>query len=90
MQPNPNAEGPHTVFKVDQQTGKVKKYETYEPQTNPQNPNPWQTVKRVDTQNADPHTHFNKETQQQVPSPHVHDPATPGGVRPAQPDELPK
>jgi len=87
LKPDPNAEGPHTVYKVDPTTGKVIKYETYDPQTNPQNPNPWKPAKRFD-KTGDPH--YNKSTKQDVPTPHVHDPTTPGGVRPAQPDEIPK
>ena len=89
LQPHPDAQGAHTSFKVDPQTGKVTKYETYQPQTNPQNPNPWESVKRVDTQHGEPHSHFNKATQTDVPTPHVHEPTTPGKVRPAKPDELP-
>jgi hypothetical protein len=87
LKPDPNAQGSHTVFKVDPKTGKVKKYETYEPQTNPKNPNPWQPGKRFDKAGK---SHFNKETQERVPTPHVHDPITHGGVRPAQPNEIPK
>jgi uncharacterized protein RhaS with RHS repeats len=90
LAPHPNAVGAHTSFKVDPQTGKVTKYETYQPQSNPRNPSQWEPAKRVDTQYADPHNHFNKATQADVPTPHVHDPAAPGGIRSAIPDELPR
>lgn len=86
--PHPEAQGSHTSFKRDPTTGKISAYETYSPQSNPRNPNPWQFEKRVDTQYSKPHEHFNKTTQQDVPTPHVHDPLTPGGVRPAEPWEL--
>ena len=90
LQPHPDASGSHTSFKVDPKTGKVTKYETYQPQPNPQNPSQWGFVKRVDTQYSPPHNHFNKATQTDVPTPHVHERTTAGGVRPALPDELPR
>jgi hypothetical protein len=37
LKPDSNAQGPHTVFKVDPKTGEVTKYETVKPQTNPKN-----------------------------------------------------
>lgn|GEM_PF-4120016 len=80
------ADGAHTVFKRDRTTGRISHYETRVPQTNPQNPNLWQMEKRFDGQGPG---HFNKITQQRVPTPHVHDPKTPGGVRPPTSDELP-
>lgn len=90
LEPDPRAQGAHTVFKRDPKTGKVTKDETYKQKSNPNDPNRWESEKRVDTQYAQPHTHFNKATQQPVPTPHVHEKTTPGGVRPARPDELPK
>jgi RHS repeat-associated protein len=90
LQPHTEATGAHTSFKVDPQTGKVTKYETFQPQPNPRNPTPWESVKRVDTQYAAPGTHYNKATRTEVPTPHVHERSTPGGVRPATPDELPQ
>jgi len=33
--------------------------------------------------------HYNKVTDEYVGAPHVHDPATPGGVRPAAKYEIP-
>lgn len=77
-------QGAHTIFKT--QDGKIIKYETRIPQQNPRNPNPWQLDKRFDAQGKG---HFNKTLQEVVPTPHIHDPGVPGGVRPALPDEVP-
>jgi RHS repeat-associated protein len=52
---------------------------TYE--KNDKNPSGFQEVKRVDTKGAD---------HNGVPTPHVHEKGIPGGVRPAQPNEIPK
>jgi Pretoxin HINT domain len=52
LKANSEASGPHSVFKVSPQTGKVSSYETFKPQTNPQNSNPWESVKRVDVEQA--------------------------------------
>lgn len=79
MQPVPNALGPHTTFKVDQ-TGRITNYQTWYPQTNPQNPNPWQAGTRVD---------ITGKAHDGVPTPHVHDPNSPS-VRPANPNEIPR
>ena len=43
-------------------------------------------VKRVDLQGG---SHYNKATGQDVPTPHTHGPNIPGGVRPANPSEIP-
>jgi RHS repeat-associated protein len=85
LQPIQNAEGPHTTFQTDP-SGNVTKYQNWEPQSNPQNPNPWEPGTRYDGSGE---SHFNKATQQDVPTPHVHDPATPGGVRSPNPNEVP-
>jgi hypothetical protein len=77
-------EGAHSVFKTH--NGKVIHYETRIPQTNLKNPNPFETVKRFDGTGRG---HFNKTTQQNVPTPHIHDPKAPGGVRAPLSDELP-
>jgi RHS repeat-associated protein len=82
----PEAIGAHSTFRTDPQSGRVTHYETRRPQSNPQNPNLWETVKRYD---ATGKAHFNKATQQYVPTPHVHDPTAPGGVRLPTPDEIP-
>jgi hypothetical protein len=85
--PNPQARGPHTVFRRDPTTKKVSHYETFERQGNPRNPAPWESIKRVDVVGK---PHFNKRTGEHVPTPHVHEKGAPGGVRPARPEELPK
>jgi putative RNase toxin 24 of polymorphic toxin system len=87
LQPNAAAEGPHTTFSRNPTTGEVMKYESYRPQTNSQNPNSWESTGRFD-KTGDPH--YNKATKESVPTPHVHDPSTPGGVRSARPDEIPR
>jgi RHS repeat-associated protein len=88
LTPDPAAQGQHTTFKTDPQTGKVTGHAEWQP--NPKNPSGFDQAKRVDTQYANPHTHHNNATGQPVPTPHVHDKAAPGGVRPARPDELPR
>jgi RHS repeat-associated protein len=87
LKANSEASGPHSVFKVNPQTGKVSSYETFKPQTNPQNSNPWESVKRVDVEGR---PHFNKVTQEYVPTPHVQSRKIPGGVRPATPRQIPR
>jgi RHS repeat-associated protein len=87
LKPDPNATGPHSTWKTDA-GGNVTGHAEWKP--NPQNPSGFDQVKRVDTQHANPHTHHNKATGEAVPTPHVHETSTPGGVRPARPDELPK
>lgn len=85
LRPNFAAEGPHSTFRTGPD-GSVTHYATWEPQSNPLNPAPWQMVKRVDVV-GDPH--FNKVTGTYVGTPHVQGPSIPGGVRPAEPWELP-
>ncbi|UQZ35447.1 hypothetical protein C2I18_19105 [Paenibacillus sp. PK3_47] len=86
LKPDPEATGDHSVPNRDPKTGEVKNHETFKQQTNPKNPNPWETEKRYDGTGDG---HFNKATKQDVPNPHVHDPSTPGGVRPPEPWEIP-
>jgi hypothetical protein len=85
LQPDPKAEGPHTSFKRDPQTGKVSGYAEWQP--NPRNPSGFDQAKRVDVTGA---PHFNKVTREDVATPHVQEKGVPGGVRPARPDEVPK
>lgn len=87
LAPDLAAQGPHSVFKRDPQTGKVTRYETYQPQTNAQNPNQWESVKRYDAQGK---AHYNKETEKWVPTPHIQGHDIPGGVRPPFPHEIPR
>ena len=82
MKPLPEAQGTsHTTIKFKPGTGKVSNYETWTP--NPRNPEGYDTVKRVDTQHAKPHTDHGVET------PHVHLKGKGLKMRPARPEELP-
>ncbi len=87
LKSDPNAQGAHTTFNTDAK-GNVTGHAEWKP--NPQNPRGFDQVKRVDTQHANPHNHWNKKTNRDIPTPHTHDKSTPGGIRPATPDELPK
>jgi len=87
LQPDTNADGAHSTWKTDDQ-GRVTGHAEWMP--NPQHPEGFEQGKRVDTQHANKHTHRNKKTGQDVPTPHAHDKSAPGGVRPATKDELPK
>jgi hypothetical protein len=87
LRPDTSAVGAHTTFRVDPSSGRVTHYETWHPQTNPRNPNRWESAKRYDGVGG---AHFNKSTGADVPTPHVHDRTTPGGVRPPLPDEVPR
>jgi hypothetical protein len=85
LRPDSRAAGPHTTFRTSEK-GSATNYETWTPQSNPRNPTPWESVVRVDKAGA---AHYNKVTRETVPTPHAHDPKTPGGVRPAAPSEIP-
>ena len=69
-------------------TGRTEKYQTYWPQSNPRNPNPWEVGVRFDGP-SHYHKHFNKVTDKWIETPHVHDPFFPGGVRYPQRWEVP-
>ncbi len=85
LSPDPAAGGsPHSTFRTDPVTGEVTHYTTWEP--NPQNPLGYDPVLRYDGVGG---AHFNKVDQIDVPTPHVQGPGIPGGVRPAQPWEIP-
>ncbi|GAB2811316.1 polymorphic toxin-type HINT domain-containing protein [Lentzea nigeriaca] len=47
QRPDPNAKGPHSTFMLGPD-GKVKKYATWQEQSNPRNPAPWELEKRYD------------------------------------------
>ena len=68
----------------------MKKYGTFKPQTNPRNPNTWETVKRYDGPRSGDDSHYNKVLKQEIELPHVHDPSCPGGIRPPLLWEIPK
>jgi hypothetical protein len=82
---DPNASEEHTVYKVDNETGLIRSYETFVKNDNPKFPYPFKSLKRVDMLGK---PHYNNVTKQYVPTPHVNDPSVPGGVRPANPDEI--
>ena len=87
LQPDAAAEGSHTTLRRNQDGG-VSHHIEWTP--NARNPSGFDEVKRVDTQHANPHSHRNKATGEEVMTPHTHEPTTPGGIRPARPDELPR
>jgi hypothetical protein len=87
--PDANATGAHTVFRRDSLTGKVTHYETYRPQANLRNPNPWESIKRFDNSGKIDQSHFNKVLKKEIYEPHVHDPSFPGGIRAPQSWEIP-
>ena len=84
LSPDPQAQGAHTVSKKGSD-GKVYKYDTFEP--NSRNPNNWDRVKSFQ-KTGEPH--YNKTTKEYVPTPHVQGNNIVGGVRPAEPWEIPQ
>ena len=84
--PDLEATGSHTRFRTNPNTGQVTHYETFQYQTNPYNPKPWKRVMRLDTLGKH---HYNKVLDAHIDVPHVHDPHTPGGIRPAETFEIP-
>jgi hypothetical protein len=88
--PNFHASGVHTVFRRDPIMGNITHYETFRLQTNPRNPNSWQSIKRFDNSGGILKSHFNKITRENIFEPHVHDINCPGGIRSALPCEIPK
>lgn len=85
---DPIAEGAHTVFRSNPETNIITHYETFKPQSNIFNPNPWESVCRFD--NGGGKEHFNKVLDVYIHEPHVHDIKFPGGIRPAESWEIPK
>lgn len=82
-----DAVGDHTVFKRGDK-GRIYKYETYE-KTKTGNFNP---TKRYDGGKPDGSAgtpHKKRKTGESIPTPHVQGKDVPGGVRPAQPNEIP-
>jgi hypothetical protein len=65
----------------------VTHYETYQPQTNPFDPKPWESVVRYDGVGVG---HTNKILRKKIETPHMHDPQYPGGVRYVDDWEMPK
>jgi RHS repeat-associated protein len=88
LSPSTEATGSHTTFRRGD-NGKVYKYQTYEKTSSGH----YDPVLRYDAGHPDgrpgaPHT--NKLTKEKIPTPHVQSKKIPGGVRPANPDEIPK
>lgn len=79
-----DASGPHTTWKSDPQTGEITRHETWTP--NSQNPTGWDSVQSTDLRGT---SHINKQTGETVPTPHTQGKGIPGGVRPADPSEIP-
>lgn len=69
--------------------GVTEKYQTFWPQKNLKNPNPWEKGIRYDGP-YHPHEHFNKSIKKRIDTPHIHDTTTPGGVRPPFEWEIPQ
>ena len=85
VEPHPDAEGAHTTWKTDPQTGKITRHETYTP--NVKNPSGFDKVQSTDLTGA---PHINKNTGDAIPTPHTQGKGIPGGVRPATADEIPR
>ncbi len=84
---NPAATGAHSVWSRNGTTGSISGYQSFYPNTNPRYPNPFAPGVRCDVSGK---PDYNKITKQYVPTPHMHDSDAPGGVRPADPTEIPK
>ena len=84
IKPDTNAQGSHSVYKYDPNTGKITNYKTYEP--NPKNPSGFDEIIGYDGVGK---PHVNKATGESL-MPHVHDKTVPGGVREPYPYEIPK
>lgn len=84
LKPDTNAQGAHSVYKRDSNTGKITNYKTYEP--NPKNPSGFDDIIGYDGVGR---PHVNKATGESL-MPHVHDKTVPGGVRAPYPYEIPK
>jgi hypothetical protein len=84
LTPDPTASGNHTTF-MENLLGMITKYATWV--VNAMNPSGFDEQKRVD---LDGDEHFNKATGKYIHSPHVHDRDTPGRIREASLDEIPK
>ncbi len=84
IKPDTNAQGAHSVYKRDPNTGEITNYKTYKP--NPQNPSGFDEVIGYDGVGA---PHKNPITGEDL-LPHIHDKSVPGKVRKPTPDEIPK
>jgi len=85
VEPIKNADGAHTTWKTDPQTGKITRHETWTP--NARNPRGFDKVQSTDIKGV---PHINKRTGEAIQTPHTQGKNIPGGVRPARPDEIPR
>ena len=85
VEPIRDAYGPHTTWKTDPQTGNITRHETWTP--NPRNPSGWDSTKSTDLIGR---PHIDKQTGKPIPTPHTQGKDIPGGVRQANPNEIPK
>ena len=83
LKSDPSAQGAHSTFKRDTNTGEITNYKTWEP--NSRNPNGFDPVKGYDGIGR-PHT--NSITEERL-MPHIHDKTVPGGVRVPELWEIP-
>jgi hypothetical protein len=77
-------DGSFTTFARDAD-GNITSYTTYG-RADPRDPADYRPTLRYDSTGR---AHYNKATGEYVETPHVHDPKTPGGVRPPHPKEIP-
>ena len=84
IKPDTNAQGSHSVYKRDPNTGKITNYKTYEP--NPKNPSGFDEIIGYD---GVVKSHVNKATGESL-MPHVHDKTVPGGVSEPYTYKIPK
>lgn len=85
VEPIKDASGPHTTWKSDPQTGEITRHETWTP--NSRNPSGWDSKQSTDITGK---SHTNKQTGERIPTPHTQGKDIPGGVRPADPSEIPR
>ncbi len=85
IRPNENATESHVVYQKDPVTGEITHYKYYE--WNSLNPSHFDEKFGYDRTGA---SHTNKVTKEDVQTPHVHDPDTPGGVRKPSIEDIPR
>lgn len=81
--PDQKAVGPHSTYRKDR-NGKTSHWAEWNP--NSKNPNGFEVGKRFDGIGP---SHYNKKTDMNFKTPHVHDPKVPGGLRSPFPEEIP-
>jgi hypothetical protein len=84
IKPDNQAEGDHTTF-LEDFIGRIIKYATY--LKNKLNPNGFEEIKRVDLYGG---SHYNKVTEEKIPTPHVHEDSAIGEIRNANDNEIPR